>query len=351
MIHLSRRELMKLGLLAGAAAALPGCASNRSGEAAAAASSSGGGPLRLVHFTDSHIQPEREASRGVATAMRHIREHASGASLLIAGGDMIMDGFDAPRERTQLQWDLWQKAVRDECPLPIEYVCGNHDIWGWGKKPSKTTGDEAGWGKKWWCQIARRETAFGALDRGRWRIILLDTVQPFGEVSYEGRIDEPQFAWLEAQLAAATTARQHVLIVGHIPIVSVSMVDADGLMIPAAQGSGIALGKGAVMMDCFRLLRLLDRYPCVRAYLSGHIHMCERIEYRGVSHICNGAVCGGWWRSTAGNLDRRRKHPRAGDPDLSERPARAEPGYAVVDLHDDGRVENRYVEYGWTMVE
>ena len=351
----SRRDILKLGALAGLSAAaggliLPGCSPTP--YATAPSSLARARTLRLVHFTDSHIQPEREAPRGVALAMSHIRTHAPDAALMIAGGDMIMDSADADHQRAQLQWDLWLHAARDESPLPIEYVCGNHDIWGLNKQASKTTGAEPQWGKKWWLDIVGRDRAYKSMNHGRWTILLLDTVRPLDDKgSYEGRIDEEQFAWLEAQLAAAHAAGRHVLIVGHIPIMCASVVDADGLYIPEAQGGGIAIGKGAVMMDCFRFLRLFDRYPCVRACLSGHIHMTDRIDYRGVTYWCNGAVSGGWWRSPEGNLKRRMQRPRAGDPDLALRPPRAEPGYAIVDLYDDGTIDNRYVEFGWVMVE
>jgi 3',5'-cyclic-AMP phosphodiesterase len=40
------------------------------------------------------------------------------------------------------------------------------------------------------------------------------------------------------------------------------------------------------------------------------------------------AVCDGWWK---------------GDRDKE-----CEPGYALLDLYDDGTVEREYVTFGWT---
>lgn len=73
--------------------------------------------------------------------------------------------------------------------------------------------------------------------------------------------------------------------------------------------------------DVQRIVRLLRQHPNVKLALSGHLHLTERLEYSGVTY-----VCGGWW-----------KGPHHGTPE----------GYLLVDLYDDGSVENRYVAYGW----
>jgi predicted phosphodiesterase len=82
-----------------------------------------------------------------------------------------------------------------------------------------------------------------------------------------------------------------------------------------------------VHVDHPRFQELFAKHPNVKACLSGHLHIVERIEFGGVSYLCNGAVSASWWKGKHRGTDF---------------------GYAVVDLHDDGTVENRYVPYGWT---
>ncbi len=50
------------------------------------------------------------------------------------------------------------------------------------------------------------------------------------------------------------------------------------------------------------------------------------LDYNGVTYLCNGAVCGGWWKG-----------------DYQE----TKPGFALVDLYDDGTFEHQYVHTGW----
>jgi 3',5'-cyclic-AMP phosphodiesterase len=60
--------------------------------------------------------------------------------------------------------------------------------------------------------------------------------------------------------------------------------------------------------------------------LSGHIHLVDRVSYLGKTYVCDGAVCGNWWRGPCQQF--------------------AE-GYGVVDLWPDGTFEHQYVTYGW----
>jgi len=67
-----------------------------------------------------------------------------------------------------------------------------------------------------------------------------------------------------------------------------------------------------------------------RLCISGHIHQVDRVEYRGISFICGGAVCGNWW-----------KGPLEGFTE----------GYGVFDLDEDGGFRQEYVSFGWKPVK
>ena len=75
-------------------------------------------------------------------------------------------------------------------------------------------------------------------------------------------------------------------------------------------------------IDARRLKDLFHRSGKVKVCLSGHLHLEDDVTYLGVRHLCNGAVCGGWWKG---------HHQEFA------------PAYAVLDFFDDGSVERRMV--------
>jgi 3',5'-cyclic AMP phosphodiesterase CpdA len=138
-------------------------------------------------------------------------------------------------------------------------------------------------------------------------------------------LGDEQMAWLEADLAAAGP-KTPVLIISHIPIVTICA--ALGKPDPQLKDHKVS---GALMhRDARQLKALFLKHRNVKLCLSGHLHLNERIDYNGVSYICNGAVSGAWWKGKNQETDA---------------------GYAVVDLYDDGTFENEYVNYGWQAVE
>jgi 3',5'-cyclic-AMP phosphodiesterase len=75
--------------------------------------------------------------------------------------------------------------------------------------------------------------------------------------------------------------------------------------------------------DALDLAQLFARHA-VRLALTGHTHRRDRVEYRGVTFICAGAVSGNWWREQA-----YRGFPA---------------GFSIIDLHLDGRFDFRFQE-------
>jgi Icc protein len=354
--QLSRRGLLAAGLAAaaGASGLAAGCASNRAesgGAGGAGAAGAGGGQgggggraIRFAHFTDPHIRPEHRAVEGTAAAFRHLAAQPDRPELVVLGGDLIMHSMDQTEQRTRTLWDLWTRTLKAECAIPTLTVLGNHDVWGWNKARSGSTGSEPRWGKRWAAELIGVEKFYRSVDRGSWRIITLDTIQPWGD-SYEGRIDPEQFAWLEQQLA--TAGGRHVCIITHIPILCGGTIMVDARPLPSSgpgQGGGLRLGNGAMMMDAFQLLALFQKYNNVKLVLSGHIHITERLDYAGIAWICSGAVSGMWWRDAAANRDFNRRNRGENDP---PRPPRADSGYAMVDLFNDGTFAWNYQTFGW----
>lgn len=277
--------------------------------------------LRVAHLTDMHIQPELKADEGMTACWRHLVSQPDKPDLVLTGGDTVMDSFDADEARTRLQWELWGKVKKDECPFALESAIGNHDTWGWNKKKSGTTGQETRYGKKWAMEMLGLSRPYRSFDRAGWHFVVLDSVFPNGEDGYTAKLDDEQFEWLKADLAGVKPATP-VLVLSHIPILSSTVLMQSGEIV-----DGDWRTSGSLMhVDAHRFRDLFLKHRNVKVCLSGHMHLLERTDYNGVSYLCNGAVCGNWWKG---------KHHECDN------------GYAMMNLYDDGTFESEYVVYGW----
>jgi len=323
--HLTRREIMQA---AAALAAAPSLALAAAAPAIRIASpvESTSPPrrrsLRLAHLTDIHVQPERRADAGMIACLRHAQSLADPPQLILTGGDGIMDSFEADDARTRLQWDIFNRTMRDECSLPLAHCIGNHDIWGWNKRRSRTRGDEANYGKQRALEGYGLAERYHAFERDGWKFLVLDSTQrpDDGGEGYVACIDEEQYDWLERELRD-TPAATPALVLSHIPILS-----AAALIWTKSERGEFRVDDSLMHRDCLRLKSLFERRPNVKLCLSGHMHLVDRVDYHGVSYFCDGAVSGNWWKGRHKDCDE---------------------GYAVIDLHEDGSFAHEYVKYGW----
>jgi len=291
--------------------------------------------LRIAHLTDCHIQPERRAGDGVAACLRHVNGLKDKPDLILTGGDHVMDAFAEKRDRTATQWELWRKVLANENGIPIKSCIGNHDIWGWSQKKSESTGKEPHYGKKWAVEVLGLKNRYYSFSQAGWRLIALDSVQPGAkENSYSAYLDDEQLAWLKKELAAVA-ATTPVLIWSHVPIVS-----AIPMMLKRKQPTDeLTVTPGMCHTDACDLIELLVQYPNVKGCLSGHLHLVDHVQVKGIDFHCNGAVSGNWWRGKSA--------PVASDWWQGQQVG-FEEGYAIVDLYNDGTFKNEYVSFGWT---
>ena len=98
------------------------------------------GSLRLVFYTDVHARTEWETPVALTRATEAI--NAQKADLIIAGGDLITDGFQSSADRVAPRWDAYMKMHR-EIKGDLYPVIGNHDLvaavperWGAGSQRS-----------------------------------------------------------------------------------------------------------------------------------------------------------------------------------------------------------------------
>lgn len=279
--------------------------------------------LRVAHLTDIHIQPELQAPQGLIACLHHLQSLPRKPDLILSGGDHVMDCYRQKRDRTKTQWDLWANTLKQECSIPVRSCIGNHDIWGWDKAKSDTTGSEPEFGKRWASDVLSLNRPFYSFDQGGWHFVALDSVRPGSrEQLFAAFLDEEQFAWLEQDLSALPADRP-VLIWSHIPLVS-----ALPPMMNAGQSplEDMSIECGHIHSDGARVLALLTRFPNLKVCISGHLHRIDRVLVKGVNFHCSGAVSGKWWRGA--------------NDGFSE-------GYSIIDLFADGAYEWQYVNYGW----
>ncbi len=276
--------------------------------------------LRVAHLTDVHVQPELRAGEGLAACLHHVQKLADPPDLILNGGDTIMDSFAADEARTRRQWELWRSVLKSECSLPVENCIGNHDVWGWHKQRSKTTGSEPSWGKRWAMDMFGIDRPYRSFDRGGWHFVVLDSTFPAGD-GYIAKLDDEQYEWLKADLAAMPVGAP-ALVLSHIPILSASVLfDGD-----REKSGNWDVPASYMHIDARRIKDLFHGCGRVRLALSGHLHLVDRVDFLGTTYLCNGAVSGAWWKGRNYEFDE---------------------GYGVVDLFDDGSFTNEYVPYGW----
>ncbi|MFN5944271.1 MAG: metallophosphoesterase family protein [Phycisphaerae bacterium] len=337
----SRREVLGVGVLGALATMLPAGMSGCSTAGGHAATNNQGKRrlARVAHITDSHTQPERGAFEGTCAMWEHLNTLSDKPDLVLHGGDIIFSSFEKTRQRSQEQWDLYLRSMREHNKLPVHHCLGNHDIWGWNKKESQTTGNEEGWGKAWAIDLLGMPAPYYAFEARGVKFIVLDTVQPRGETGYEGGLGDAQFEWLQGELAGS---KLPVVVLTHIPTIHASTLLVDAR---TNADNNWVTGGGSLLMDRTKVVNLISRHRNIAAVLSGHIHMVERIDYAGTSWINSGAVCGSWWQSQ--QQSREFFASRRNDQTMLERPDRAMPGYGLLDVYSDGSIGWEYVEWGW----
>ena len=216
---LSRRDFIKLGGLAGAAAALgfvhlgirlgrPGSLHNRatlhtwlSGGTTDASTSSVA--LRIAHITDMHVDPYGPGVDGLTRALRDVHACTPAMDFILNTGDCVMDSLEADKSRTEKQWDAFTSVLKAECRLPVFHAIGNHDVWGWGLAagPQAEVSGDPLYGKGMALAQLGLPGRYYSFDQAGWRFLVLDSTHvPEGEVKYPytGKLDEEQYKWLAA---------------------------------------------------------------------------------------------------------------------------------------------------------
>ncbi len=277
--------------------------------------------FRFALMTDIHMDVKRNAEKGLASALNHCQNLDDPPDFIVTGGDNIMDAYGTELKYCQKQYDLLQKTVKDNCSIPVKWCIGNHDVWGFDLKDSKTTGKEPLWGKKKPVAEYNMQGRYYHFDKSNWRFIILDSTslnedKPY---SYLGRLDDEQKNWLINTLEHSKD--KNIVVVSHIPIATVTILEET-----SAKNFQHRFSGGAMHYDSMEIRHLLEKYPNVKLCLSGHTHRIDKVIWRGINYVCCGAVSGAWWKGNWGYTDE---------------------GYMVFDMYNNGEFDNQYISYNW----
>lgn len=259
--------------------------------------------LTVAHITDVHIRPEENVPSRALAWLKLVKKHQP--DFYLNGGDSIHDAsYDGvSRDRVLEQWKVWDLFM-DEIRDSDVYSCiGNHDCWWDVTEKDK----DSMYGKPYVVQRLGIPSAYYSFQSGNWHFIILDG-------NHEGiSLGKAQMEWLKSDLEKLPE-NTPTLIMSHFPITSITHALVGG------QHS-----------DHKELKKLFYKHKDkVRVCLSGHQHLLDRTWYNDVHYFCNGSLSGFWW----GDGD----SESAGKQYYLETP----PGYAILKLYSDGKVENEY---------
>ncbi|MCT4644781.1 MAG: metallophosphoesterase [Carboxylicivirga sp.] len=272
--------------------------------------------FKAIHITDMHIFSSEIVQDGIAQLISKIEEIKP--DFVINTGDNIMDSLKTDKAEAIEQWEFWRDNFKSKLNYPLYNCIGNHDTWGW----ANTNADKSDeyYGKGLAMHYLDLKQRYYYYQHKGWHFIALDSaIYDAREKGYTARLDEEQFAWLEATLASIPKD-QPVAITSHIPILAPCVYfDGDN------EQSGDWHIPGAWMhIDARRIKDLLLKHPNVKCAFSGHVHLVDEARYLGVDYYCNGAACGGWWEG---------KYQEFG------------PLMAIIEFYDDGTVSNTMIDY------
>lgn len=272
--------------------------------------------LRAAHITDVHITKDRDASKGVAAMFAHMASRKDGKpDLILNTGDAVMavDGGTTGAKAAE-QISLWKEAVK-AAPAPIYSSLGNHDVWGGNEPTTEIPAEKKGFGLM--TEVLGMPAPYYSFDKGGWHFVSLNSMCNWPKYA---TLSPEHFDWLKADLART---KLPTVVLSHVPILSVtSQVYGDS----CRKNNDNVVPSHWHHADCWAISEVFRKNPHVKLCLSGHMHTCDRCEYRGVWYICGGAACGAWWGGS-----------EYGFP----------PCYGAIDLFADGTFSYDFVDYGW----
>lgn len=209
--------------------------------------------LRVLQLTDTHLLAEEsDTLRGRPTdytlqaVLNHIRQYAMPADMILATGDLVHDGPKSAYLRL--------KSYLLSLDVPVHCLPGNHD------QPAVMA-----------ATLAHDQiTCLDVIDHNNWRIILLNSVVPGQD---KGALSTDELKRLDDALSTIT--ERHALVCLHHHPVPMGCSGMDSI--------------GLVNAELF--FEVIDRHPCVRGVLWGHVHNEFTGLRNGVQLLATPSTC------------------------------------------------------------
>ena len=306
MVHAMTRRGFLGAMAAGFALFTAGC----SRKIVWPARGSGKGSVRLVFYTDVHARTEWETPAAMARAADAI--NAQKADLVIAGGDLITEGFESSAPRVAPRWDAYMKM---QCAIKGDLfpVIGNHDLVAAIPEDGAPAAKDP---RAIYRAKMGLDRTYYSFDAVGYHFVILDSVQVTGDsYRFQGMIWPEELEWLKQDLSRVPRGTPIVLAV-HIPILSVFFA--------ATEGATFAAKRNRVVVNNHDVLKIIKDHNVILV-LQGHLHARELLIWRETTFIVGGAICGKWWRGMWHGT---------------------EEGFNVITL-TGSHVGWEYIDYGW----
>lgn len=305
----SRRRFLGTLTTAAAAAALP--------RAIAAPSAPHADGFRFAFLPCVHLRRDRRSPEGFRNALAAVARLDPAPAFILTGGDMCHNLRDQTLDQSVEIVDLFADILGAGFKGPVHHCLGNHDLAAWNDKSA--AGDPR-YGKKLTMQRLGMPAAYHSFDHGGWHFVALDYLFERGPGDFSPEFGAAQLDWSRADLAKA--GGRPTVIVSHAPVASAVELFSDRATV---DDKARAVPFGRVVKDTPALFEAV-RGANVRAFISGHLHLVEELEFNGHRLICSGSVSGHQWGG-----------PRLGTPE----------GFGVFDCGADGTLSFNYRSHDW----
>ena len=266
--------------------------------------------LRLIFYTDVHARTEWDTPSAMAMAADAI--NARKTDLVIAGGDLITDGFQSSTATVAPRWDAYQKMHR-AIKADVYPTIGNHDLVAAIPTDGTSAADNP---RKIYMDRMGLDRTYYSFDAAGYHIIILDSIMVTGdEYPYKGIIHIEQLEWIRGDLNTVSK-NTPIILVTHIPLLT--------SFFSASRGATFAARPNRVIVNNLDVLKTFEEHNLILV-LQGHLHVAEMIKWRNTTFITGGAVSGKWWRGAWYGT---------------------EEGFYDITLAGN-RVECSYMDYGW----
>ena len=268
------------------------------------------GSVRLVFFTDVHARVEWETPVAMERAANAI--NAIGADLVIAGGDLITEGFESSASRMAPRWDAYMKMHRG-IQADLYPAIGNHDLVAANPIDGTTAARNP---RTIYLSKMGLDRTYYSFNAVGYHFVILDSIQVTGdEYQYQGLIWPEEMEWLKQDLKGVPSGTPIVLVT-HMPILTAFYF--------AASGSTSAPMKNRVVTNNRDVLELIENHNVILV-LQGHLHVKELVRWKNTAFVVGGAISGKWWRGSWHSTKE---------------------GFNIITLSGN-QVEWEYIDYGW----